>query len=374
LEICVPVVPVVIFDTNSLRQISWTSAAFRQLIELSALGHIKVFVPEIVYHERRTQWREDYAKANGDMSKALDRYANDPIIDPAHQAVYAKVRKDLPSPDAEASSHAGFERFFEEADFQVIKITQGHAEEAFKHYFAGSPPFKEVKNRADIPDGFVFAAAADVAAKEKSAYFLSSDKMLASAMGGIAGVTVIAGVEDFLKAPDLLDLRAELETNKAWLAVKGNYPVARARNELSDWISERSSEFLEGKSVWSEKIPSDENVGRIIFHEDPSNLEISDFTEWGSGDFTASLTFTCDVEIEFPVYRGDTYSVPSWVSVTEGDFEEDHYFEATGVIRIAVKLDVSFQAVIAEDYDEADEVVRSVSLDHEPRISFVTGL
>lgn len=182
--------PVIIFDTNSLRQISWNSAAFRQLIELSSLGHIKVFVPEIVYHERRTQWREDYSKASAEVAKSLSRYAADPIIQPADQAIYGKLSAELPRPDAEARSHVGFERFFEQADFVVVKVTQSHAEEAFKRYFSGAAPFKEVKNRSDIPDGFVFAAAADIAAREKSAYFLCSDKELASAMKGVAGVTI----------------------------------------------------------------------------------------------------------------------------------------------------------------------------------------
>lgn len=362
------VVPVVIFDTNSLRQISWTSAAFRQLIELSSLGHIKVFVPEIVYNERRTQWRADYAKASSDMSKVLERYANDPIVDLAGQKLYEKVRKDLPSPDAERSSNDGFKQFFNKAHFRVISITQGHAEEAFKRYFAGSPPFKEVKNRADIPDGFVFAAAADVAAKEKSAYFLSSDKMLVRAMESIAGVTVISGVEDFLMEPDLLALRAELEINKAWLEVKDKYPVARAKRELSDWVVERASEFLENRLVWSEKIPSDGNTGRIISLQEPSNITISDFMEWGGGEITTSITFTCDVVIDFSVYQDDTYLVPSWISVTEKGFE------ATGSIRIAVQLVASFEAVIVNNYGEADKVVQRASLDHEPRISLVTTL
>ncbi|MEP7005945.1 MAG: hypothetical protein ABI810_08185 [Sphingomonas bacterium] len=186
--------------------------------------------------------------------------------------------------------------------------------------------------------------------------------------------TIVAGVEDVLKEPDLIALRDELETNKAWLAVRDNFPMERAREELAMWVSEVLPEFLENKSVWSEKIPSDENDGRITFSNEPANLKFSEFIEWGSGDLTTTVNFTIDVEIEFMVFRGDTYSVPDWVSVNEGDFEEDHYFEATGSVRVAVKIDVSLQAVIADDYDAVDEVLKSVSLDHEPRISFLTGL
>jgi len=366
--------PVIIFDTNSLRNISWSSAAFRQLVELSSSGKVRVFIPEVVYNERRTQWREEFAKANVELRKTLDRLAADPVLAPADQAAYATLSGGMPAHDPEQVSVAWFERFFEEADFELVGMTQGQAEEAFARYFAGDKPYKSVKARNDIPDGFVFAAVADLMKRVKAAYFLCSDKELGAAAAAITGVTLLPGVEDVLKEPDLIALRDELDTNKAWIAVRSGFPMDRARDELAAWVSERAHLFLEGKTVWSEKIPSDGNDGQITFVDEVKNLGFASFTEWGSGDLSTTITFTSDVEIEFPVYRGDAFSVPEWVSVSEGDFEKDDYFDATGSIRVAVKIEVSFRAVISDDYTEEDEVVRSVTPDHEPHISFAGGL
>lgn len=366
--------PVIIFDTNSLRQIGWNAPAFRQLVELSSLGSIRVYVPEIVYHERRTQWRDEFQKASIQTRKALERYAEDPIFSPADQAAYAALLAALPEPDAETRSHASFERFFAGAGFRIVKIRQAHTDEAFQRYFAGTTPFKDVKARSDLPDGFVFAAMADVAKREGRAYCLCADKELAGALGTLPGVTVLPGVEEVMKVPDLVALRDELETNRAWLAVRDAFPMVRARAELTGWVMDRATGFLANSPIWSEKIPSDGNEGVISLVDEPEKVTISEFTDWGSGDLSASISFTCGVELAFQVFRGDAYAVPEWVSVVDGDFEADDYFDASGTALVGVKLDVSFEAVIADDYAGIDEVVDRISLDHAPRIRFLGGI
>jgi hypothetical protein len=37
-----------------------------------------------------------------------------------------------------------------------------------------------------------------------------------------------------------------------------------------------------------------------------------------------------ELDLEFPVFRGDVFDVPDWVHVYPGDYEEDHSFEASG--------------------------------------------
>ncbi|WP_242147015.1 PIN domain-containing protein [Sphingomonas sp. BAUL-RG-20F-R05-02] len=365
--------PVIIFDTNVLRNTSWQSAPFRQLIEISASRKIQVYIPEIVLNERRTQWREDLIKAAAGVKKSLERYANDPLLTDDQRAAYAATSAALPEHDYEQLCIDSFERYFRDARFEVFGLTVGQAEVAFSRYFAGAKPFKDVKARNDIPDGFVFAAAAEIIAKVKSAYFLCKDNELASAVAEIDGAAVLTSVEDALKMPEIGDLSMELETNKAWLRVKDHYPVERAREELVTWATERLHMFLEGKTVWSEKIPSDGNDGEIEFAEEPDKVEISEFTDWGGGDLSATITLTCDVQLHLMVHKGDAYSVPDWVSVSIRDFDDYNYFDASASARVAVKMDVSFRAVVADEYDDDEETVLSVTPDQDPRISFLSG-
>ncbi len=366
--------PVIVFDTNCLKSTSWNAPAFRALVELSSQGQVKVFVPEIVFHERRTQWRDEFAKGSSEIEKVLAHRSNDPLLTPADRAAYQAVLKALPASDAEARSQASFDRYFEEAGFEVVRITGAQTTEAFKRYFAGTTPYKSIKARSDIPDGFVFAAMAAVADREGRAFCLCNDNQLVTALSGHTGITVFGSVEDVMQDPELIALRDELETNKAWLAARDILPMSRARAELTEWAERQAPQFLEGRAVWSEKIPSDDSEGVISLHDDAKNVTISDFNDWGGGNLTASISFISDVEIEFPVYRGDAYLVPEWVSVVEGDFEADHYFDATGSARVRVTLDVSFQAVIADNYDDVDEVLTGISLEREPRVRFLTGI
>jgi hypothetical protein len=73
------------------------------------------------------------------------------------------------------------------------------------------------------------------------------------------------------------------------------------------------------------------------------------------------------------VYKGDAYSVPDWVSVSIGDFEKDDYFDASASARVAVKMDVFFRAIVADEYNDDDKTVLSITPDQDPRISFLSG-
>jgi len=343
-------------------------------MELSSSGAIKVFVPEIAYDERRTQWRDDYAKAMSQVSETLARYASDAVTTEADRGPLAAAAAALPSLDAEARSQRSFEAFFKRSRFAVIPVTEAHAKEAFRRYFVGETPFKGVKNRADIPDGFILAAMVQVLDTEGTAYCLCSDGELSRAVAAVHGAKVLRDVKAVLEEPDLIALRDELETGRAWNEAKGSFPMARARQELTEWMTNQASSILDHRSVRSEKIPSDDQEGVISFHDDPSNVTISEFHDWGGGAITASASFTSDVELEFAVFRGDAYTVPEWVSVSEGDFEKDHYFEATGAVRIKVELELSFQAMISADYENEEELIFDVGLDREPRVTFLVGL
>jgi hypothetical protein len=86
------------------------------------------------------------------------------------------------------------------------------------------------------------------------------------------------------------------------------------------------------------------------------------------------VTFLINVELYFQVFRGDAYTVPEWVTVEDGDFETDHYFEAWGSVRLRVSFDLAFEAITLDDYGNQPEVVRNIQLSGEPRLSFVAGL
>ncbi len=160
-----------------------------------------------------------------EVQKILERYARDPVLSSSDQDRYKFLLDRLPLHDAEACSTASFRRFFDEAGFELVKITQDHAELAFSCYFAGVTPFKSIKARNDIPDGFVFAAMAEIAKREGRAYCLCKDSELAKALSLLNGVKVLSSVDLLMREPDLVTLRDNLESNRSWLAAKPAFPL-----------------------------------------------------------------------------------------------------------------------------------------------------
>lgn len=57
------------------------------------------------------------------------------------------------------------------------------------------------------------------------------------------------------------------------------------------------------------------------------------------------------IYMTFYVYRSDAFDLPEWVSVSGGDYEEDHYFEADGTreARYSARLVVGFDRSIMTD-------------------------
>jgi hypothetical protein len=72
-------------------------------------------------------------------------------------------------------------------------------------YFAGAPPFREVKRREDFPDAFVYAALADLASRSAvPVAFVSADERLADACRrGLPGVSVYKSLDDLIARADL---------------------------------------------------------------------------------------------------------------------------------------------------------------------------
>ena len=81
-------------------------------------------------------------------------------------------------------------------------------------------------------------------------------------------------------------------------------------------------------------IPEDNSTATISYAYDFTNIII----DWdnaqsiGEGVLSVGITFESFLEVWFYVYRGDAFDVPSWVEVSLGDFEDDHYFDASGTI------------------------------------------
>jgi len=67
-------------------------------------------------------------------------------------------------------------------------------------YFSGSPPFKKIKSREDIPDAFIWASVSDICKKQPDVFLITGDNNLRSAcFHGPKNLTGFSSLEEFLE-------------------------------------------------------------------------------------------------------------------------------------------------------------------------------
>src|SRR4051812_47973 len=218
----------------------------------------------------------------------------------------------------------------------VCRCWESHAVEAFARYFRGHPPFRAVKHREDLPDGFVFAAAKDVVSSSRPLHCVCSDSRLRDALATLPDCTVHQTFEALLQTQDMVAARSTWEAERIWQSLKASISYERVEEEAADFIQEHIGQFVEGKEVESPLIPDETNTARLQMYGSPESITFVDREDWGAGWLSLSTEFFVTATVEFLIYRSDAYDTAPEISVSFGDPEEDHYFDASAEVRIKV--------------------------------------
>ncbi|MGH7184629.1 MAG: PIN domain-containing protein, partial [Nitrospiraceae bacterium] len=179
---------------------------FMKLLHFSAIdGTLKIFIPHIVWEERRTQLLDE---ANSSRRKLRDSFEA-----LSKQLATNIVLRGLASPalnvwsesEIEAWSREAMKSFATANKIEIVSLAPDHAERAWDRYFTAQPPFnrdEERKNRRkDIPDSWIFEAAIDVAKKHPGLLALVPDGKLSNALKS-NGIKVLNELQQVLDEID----------------------------------------------------------------------------------------------------------------------------------------------------------------------------
>jgi hypothetical protein len=170
-------------DSTVLKQVpKLNSQLFKELIRYSHIGIFKLYVSEVVEKEYLTWIKEEVQQAYDSVVKAtesLNKYHEEPKLfgiklsfnmaaNVAHNQVSEVLKKAVNN----------WEEFKKTADLTVLPIANSHGSFVMASYFIGEIPFKSTKNRADIPDGFIYCSIVDLLEKYERVLFVSRDKSL----------------------------------------------------------------------------------------------------------------------------------------------------------------------------------------------------
>jgi rRNA-processing protein FCF1 len=176
----------VIVDTNVLRPAHFGSSLFDKLLRRVDQGVMKLYIPEVVLEERRTQLLFEYNELAEQARGALLKMARSPL-DILLQGIHVPTSMDLPTRDeVDRNSRAVFRKYLEDKKVEVLPFTYDHARQAFERYMHGKPPFLPAKERETerkhIPDSWIFEAALEIKARPGRHCVLVKDQRFKAAL------------------------------------------------------------------------------------------------------------------------------------------------------------------------------------------------
>ena len=191
---------------------------FMKLLHYSAVdGTVKIYIPHIVWEERRTQLLEDaYARAK-DLRSAFDKLNKEISTNIVLHGVTPPTLHFRSDSEIDAFSKEAMKTFAANHKIEVLSLAPDHASRAWDRYFNAEPPFdreekKREHRRKDMPDSWIFEAVVDLARKYPDLIALVSDGRLSSALKaeGIRVVPEHTVVLEEIEASNPLELLEDI--------------------------------------------------------------------------------------------------------------------------------------------------------------------
>jgi hypothetical protein len=242
-----------LIDTSYLRRAGFNDPDFRLLLHFSKTDLLKIFVPHIVWEERRTQLLETAAGKIKTVSDAFDKlkaelpsnFVLDGLLPLPTLRIWTRA-------DVDMKSKKAMTEFAAEHKIEIVPLAPDHANRAWERYFNINPPFdpsKERENRRkSIPDSWIFETAIDLHRTCPDLVALCNDGDLSVAMQshGIRVLKdprplideirppIVETVEDTLRVEDSISVsvleNASITTSKTELEIA----LEKAREPFKD--------------------------------------------------------------------------------------------------------------------------------------------
>lgn len=301
----------VALDTTALRRDpAMRGGGFEALARFAEAGYVEVYIPQVVASEfaspsavaaealasSKKALAELRRHVSGDLNNRIDAFET--------ELVGALAAAQQQADDTLA-------KWIKRTDAEVVAIAANHSEQVFKRYFAGQPPFREAKSRADLPDAFIFQAFLDLA-RAGDLLVVTADKRLATALSSVQNVAVFRDTKALIESEVFDDFRTDLlsdyERENVDVALQA-FPGVKAR--FDEQIDEAVSTAVSGRVV-SYRNPSwDEKEGEEQLYLDSAGpvseweVDISDYEYLGEG--VASFQFQATLEVSVDRSTGEAF-------------------------------------------------------------------
>ena len=342
---------------------------------------IQLFVPHVVLREVQSQQSQKAKQLTiALLGSSLGLRSGKGALSDISAELHAI--EELVTSKSDAILHAAesaFAGWIDENHVIVVKLDVDQAQAALEAYFTGSPPVKSVKNRADIPDAFIFEAVKSLVGDP--IWVVTDDKALREACASLAQVAVFADLETVIKREEI---QAELQSLEAATAeavgakqsseqggeeqqeaavdlgalAKAFLDYQLSTSELTSTIERELGEKLMWKKIHSTSIPDDNDEATISMYAEPTTIdfEFDRLSYFGGREFSIPFSAHVNVTAFYYLFRGDVY-LSEGRSAGLSD-HNDNYYEAEEDFDIVVggTIQVTLSKIPSTGSDISDDV------------------
>lgn len=223
-------------------------------------------------------------------------------------------------------------------------LCKSQAEKALDAYFYGKPPFKEAKNRNDIPDSFIYQSVCSLHAEHpNNLHFVVNDGNLHGACLA-NGIIVHKSLEEFVNIKELKEClkNALIEDNNATISEQ---LIKFAETNSEEVLDKIESTLLgdEYRLISGHGIPGESGEIYVSGVNRPTALSFTgDVEHYGEGLFVLPFYATVELIYEYAVYRSDAYDLDETKYHIE--YLNDHYVnvETTDEFNFSGRLELEY--------------------------------
>lgn len=314
-------------------------AAFTSLTRLAQGKHVTLHIPDVVRREFLSQ-EEVYHQENASKIEAGLRSLGKRPLDAAGVDLLKKIAD--ASADLVSKMKASGERQFSEWSKSIAAVDHpidpAHGARVMDSYFEGTPPFKNRKNRDDIPDSFVWQAIQDISKKHKPLYVVSGDRAVRDALKDNADFVVFESLEKLIASDPIQTLLQQENAGANTKMLLGLLPMQTAL------IAGKIESKLIDELAWK-VIGDDDSERTITMVGTPQDISVdpTDVVDHGGGLSVVAFKAKVECYVEYGLDKSDYYAMGEEESKGIGISDlNDHRFlaERQDIIQVTGYLSV----------------------------------
>jgi len=331
-----------IYSSDALRR----TARFNALVRLAKSGKLRLHIPYIVQKEFLSQQTEQFEQLLNSINNGiidLQRRTSPALIKKldAVKESFSKIQDDLVSYPT-----IDFAKWVNEVNGVIHLISESHGAKVIEDYFEGAPPFKNKKNRQDIPDSFIWQVILDLANQYDALYVVANDKKVREACDNVQNIKTFESLDDFIQSDTCRLLLEEESVNQNIERLFKYIPIVLSIRQ--DEIKEQLTEILEDTKIQSERlIANGSGSAKIKTIEDFANdITVKDLTSvqyYGDGvlvlPFDAQVRITAEYDLTSTEYHHLSIKRAEQILYSDSDETAIESFTLSVAGKISIKVD-----------------------------------